>query len=243
MTATASLEIWHAFVVDGQHVKKLVGFLHQPIGDVEIEATCVDGIERHFPDAKRLLAYENALSCAIRELRISARSDDGSKAATLVFSDSEFRSVWADLSGTELVVQRLRDDIVTVIEGTRPWYARFARLDFFPVMFVALFALWVVLNLAVALNIATSFGWLATSGAEMTKETAALHRVYSVLLVLAAVAVGYILNRVRKRLFPIGTFAIGQAKERYEFLEKIRWAVCISFLVSLAAGVPYAILR
>jgi hypothetical protein len=42
---------------------------------------------------------------------------------------------------------------------------------------------------------------------------------------------------VRERLFPIGTFALGAGKSRYNVLEKIRWTV-VSLVASLLLLVP-----
>ena len=51
-----------------------------------------------------------------------------------------------------------------------------------------------------------------------------------------AIVVGWGLNRIRERLCPPVTFAMGQGKRRHENFEKIRWGVIVAFTVSLSAG-------
>jgi membrane-bound acyltransferase YfiQ involved in biofilm formation len=52
----------------------------------------------------------------------------------------------------------------------------------------------------------------------------------------AIILAGWVLSRLRNRLFPIGSFAFAQGKSHHELLEKFRWTVVIGLAVSILAG-------
>ena len=114
-------------------MKKLTRLLQDRIGKVQISVDCVDGFSREFNTLKDLSTYENSKSKRIYRIHLSARSDDFSKSATIVFRDS-FRfeaEVSIDVTGREDVVSRLKEEILDVMAGMRPWYNVIARVDFF----------------------------------------------------------------------------------------------------------------
>jgi uncharacterized membrane protein len=48
---------------------------------------------------------------------------------------------------------------------------------------------------------------------------------------------------LRKRFFPVATFAIGQGLTRHQHYEQIRWVVIVGFVISVLASIVVTVLR
>lgn len=130
MNVNYSETLSQAFVVGPDELKKLVELLQKRIGEVSISADCIDNIQREFTTVKDLIDYENPKSKRICRIYLSAR-EGFEKSATIAFRDSSSFSGGVSLSITarEDVVLRLKDKILDIVAGTRPWYNSLARLD------------------------------------------------------------------------------------------------------------------
>jgi hypothetical protein len=139
--AKINTERKHAFVVRLADLKKLWDLLQSRIGVVTISAKCGDEIERKFENLKQLKDFENSPQKTIVHLSLNSRSDDWKKSAEIKFSNSSNRVIDIRLSGSEQGVSRLYDDVSDILDGTRPWYSRLSKVDFFYVIgFVYWFA-------------------------------------------------------------------------------------------------------
>ena len=130
MSVNYSEELSQAFVLGPEELKKLVELLEKHIGTIRISADCTDKIQREFTTVKELIDYENPTSKRIRRIYLSAR-EDFEKSSTIVFRDSSSFSGGVSLSiaASEDVVLQLKDKILDIIAGTRPWYSLLTRSD------------------------------------------------------------------------------------------------------------------
>jgi hypothetical protein len=219
--ANYSSELKSAFVLGDEELRKLSRLLSERIGGVEYSAQCSDDVARTFTTLAELVNYENAKASHIRGLCISARSADYSKSATIRMSDSKQRCFSLDIDAREDVVARLRADVLNVVSGMSPWYAAFHQVNF----------LLILSAVALALSLARPAGVAAT-------------RIPISLAVAAIIllgAAGFVLNRLRDRVFPRAVFLIGQGKARYQHLERCHWGIGIAFVVSFLAGLVIAV--
>jgi hypothetical protein len=231
MESSYSTELPPPFIAGPEELRKLVDLLSERIGAVGIKATCADDVSREFSSLKELLAYENVKDREIRGLALKASSEDSMKHIRIDLSRAKWRGISLEIQGRDDVVTRLRADVLDVVAGMRPWYAVLHRVDFFLGAGFLLFVILMVVLSAVALK------WLPTgaSTAPSTRSTSREEAVAYVLLILFfAAAIG--LNRFRDKLFPRAAFLIGQAERRFRHLEQIQWAIVISFIVSVVAG-------
>ena len=236
MKGRYSKELSHAFVVSPDELEKMVELLQKRIGEVDISVKCADDFSREFNTVKELIAYENPKPKRIRSIHLSASSDNHSKSATIVFRDSFFRGVSIDINGREDIVSRLREEILDIAAGMRPWYNWIASANLFMILVIAS----CVLSFISAISIL--FEWIpisdaSTSNPSNTKETAV-----SILLLLGVLLVLWGFHRLRNFLFPKLVFTIGQGEDQFRLLEKIRWVVIIGFGVSLTAGLVVSII-
>jgi hypothetical protein len=229
MEASVFNERKHAFVLKQSGLKKIWDLFEARIGSVSVETGCADGIDRKFSDWKQLTAFDNPPQKQIVSLSIDARADNWSKSANLRFSKSSWRSIELRLQGTEQVVSRLYNDINDILDGVRPWYSMFARIDFFYIIgFICWFAFMVFM---VSLPNKPTNAW---EGLPIEKAILAVIIFICVFLVPAIFI--WLLNKLRVRFFPCATFALGQGEQRYHLDEKIRWSIVIGFVVSLVAS-------
>ena len=187
----------------------------------------------------RLDTVRNPRSKEIVELRLSARSKDGSKDASIDFSSVKWRPISLEFRADEDSVSKLKTGTLDVIDGARPWYGPIQSVDFVFAGIVAVMFLWL-----------TTFPITAFSKTQRTKAKASTkvtdkqHAIYQLVVfgVFASVfAIGAILNWARNSWFPLAVFAIGQGSDRFQSLERWHWGFLIAIVASVIAGVAILI--
>jgi hypothetical protein len=236
MDAHYSVELPQAFVAGEDEIKKLADLLSDRIGNLEIRADCADDVARTFKTVKELATFENAKGKEIRRLRFSAHSDDFKKRGTIDLSGSRSPGISLDFDARDDVVSRLRNELLDLIGGMRPWYAVLHRVDFASIAFLAYFLLWFGLLIVVA------FKWIqvdASKEQNLSGSARAQLIVYGGIALLFAL--GIVLNRFRDSIFPRAVFLIGQGIARFHYKERIQWGFVIGFIVSFAASLLIAV--
>lgn len=237
MNVNYSEELSQAFVVEPEELKKLVELLQKRVGTVSISADCVDNIERKFSTVKELIDYENPKSKRVCRIYLSARSEDYSKSATLVFRDSSSFSggVSLNITAREDVVLRLKDKILDIVAGTRPWYNSLARFDSATPTGFVFYLLFFVVVIILSTFIAFKFGLISDSKEEMKLRDQLRAFIWLTSIIFSIMYFAFF-SKLLKWLFPSAVFTIGQGESQYETLKRVQWGVVISFAVSFAAG-------
>ena len=227
MQASWSVSKDGAFVCEADDLERLTKLLESHVGEVSWEIACADGIDRSGQDLTALLDFDNAPNRRIQRLRLRARGNNAQCSASVRLG-CLFNVLDVSIDGPVEFVEQLRPALESQLYGLRAWYDPLARMDFVQVVFLLLLAAVLVATLAVAFD-------LIDSSNESPGPTArGQARLY--MAIGGAAVVGWGLNKIRERLFPPVTFAIGQGKRRHENLEQIRWGVIVAFAVSLLAG-------
>lgn len=239
MDVRYSEELSQAFVVSPTDLKKLVELLQKRIGKVDISADCIDKIEREFDTIKDLIAYENSKSKRICRIHLSARSDNYSKSAAIVFRDPSWliSGVSINVNGREDVVSRLKEEIRDIVAGMRPWYDVFARIDLGTIISIGFLILLVVLSIFIL------FEWIPVSDSTSSDSDNAKGSAFSIVFLVITSLGLWGFYRLRRILFPRAVFTIGQGESRFRILETVHWGVVIAFFVSLAAGLVLLIFK
>lgn len=236
MNVNYSEELSQAFVVGPNELKKLVELLQKRIGKVSISADCIDKIQREFTTVKDLIDYENPQSKRICRIYLSAR-EGFEKSATIAFRDSSSFSGGVSLSITarEDVVLRLKDKMLDIVEGTRPWYNLLARSDLATPSGLIFYFLFFLVVSVLSTFIAFKFGLISNSKEETEFEDQ-LGAFISLTSIIFVIVYFTFFSKVLKWLFPLAVFTIGQGKSQFKSLKRVQWGVVISFAVSFAAG-------
>jgi hypothetical protein len=228
MKASLDLAKNQPFVFTDREAKRFSELLSKHIGEVNIVTSCADAIRREFKSARDLIEYENAKSSEIEYIAYTAYSEDGQKTASLRMGKMVDRTVELNISGPEPTVKKLKDELCDVIEGIRPWYWMVCYINFYVVMLV----LYILgMNL---INLLTPDDSKPSPGLKLGRALLGLAVFVSVIGLF--VLLGWILNILRRKYFPMGMFAIGQGEQRHRVGEKIRWIVIIGFLLSVLAS-------
>ena len=233
-----SEQLSYAFVVGPADLKKLVELLQKHVGKVAISADCIDEIERNFNTVKDLIAYENPKSKRIRRLHLRARSGDDSKSATIVFREPfwPFEGVSIDMTGREDIVSELKEKVLDILSGMRPWYSWIARADLGTILCIGWFTLFFIYQISIW------FEWIPVSDSPASASIKAKATAIGTLFLLVVLLGLWGFHRLRGALFPKLVFTIGQQESRFRLLEKIRWGVVITFGVSLIASLAASII-
>ena len=132
MTVQYSKRFSQAFVIGGSKLKKLTELLKNRVSNVSVSAGCVDGMSYEFKTVEDLIAYENPKSKKIVSIELYAESEDLSRSARFSFVSQDFLTtgISIKITGNEDIISRLRDEILDIIKGTRPWYDVLSRFPY-----------------------------------------------------------------------------------------------------------------
>ena len=228
---------------DVQHICKI---LEDGGAKVSMSVDCADDIQRTFATFEELDAYENTPSKQVAELSVSAtKSEVGGPIDSCCVQFGREGRVAVDIEGDEFQGLYLRDQLLDVVEGLRPWYANLSKALSSDMVPVFLFGFLLVVAAFIDHYFLTDERPERADGgpeAPSFRRTFPFVYVSMFVIVLGPIAVGlFVLRRGQQTLFPKSAFALGQGAKRYEAREKMRWAVVgvatsivIAVFVSLA---------
>ena len=234
MDATAEFSVNFAFVLEPVQIKKVYKLLKDRIAKPNINAKCSDDMVREFVDVKNLLEYENSCDRRILSLTFWSKTEDWKKQARISFTEHSWGTINFTVEGAENTVIRLKEELGDIVDGTKAWYWRISRIDFFYVILVIAFIGYTVLKV-----------YTDTLEKSSSKEEFDLLKTLGAIGILTGVialfpASIWTLNLLRRRFFPAAVFAIGQESKRFQIDDKIRWTLIGGFLVSFAASIVVA---
>lgn len=219
----------HAFVLQASDLVKLWRLLAKYGGAVTVSVDCTDDIRRQFDNLDELLSYDNPSTKRIKALFITSSPHDREYASIAFEEERYIRSVIrTHIEAEDRLDSTIRDGIVDVIDGMKPWYSPFARTTF---PFGSVFTICTYIGLWWLLG-QLSLNFVSLKDAS---ESTVIFFLAALSVVAAFVMTG--LNRLRRRAFPVCYFALGQGKRRYDAEERIRWGVIVALVVSVLAAV------
>ena len=214
-----------AFVCEAEDLERLTRLLELEVGEISWEIACADGVTRSGDNVAMLLEFDNAPNRKIQRLRLHAGGYVAERSASVQLGGS-LDVLHVSIDGPAEVVDQLRPALESQLSGLRVWYGRVADFDFLGASMLFLFLLGGTLFLAVVL----------LESSNESAETSRRPQAIFITVIVGIPVIAWGLNKIRDRLFPRVTFAIGQGKRRHEHLEKVRWGVIVAFGVSLSAG-------
>ncbi|HWR31760.1 MAG TPA: hypothetical protein VN631_18235 [Negativicutes bacterium] len=234
MEAHTKFDIAHAFVATSSDISMLWGIFQKAGLTITATISCTDGLVRHFDNCDSLVKYENPTRAAITSLEISAKSRDPYTTAEISLGARYSAPISISLRGEEHAVSLMRTYVSDTVDGMRAWYSRLSTIDFFYVWFPIFMVLFLLAKIM--------------SPSDIPHPAMPLKRAIEVLAIFAAgiagiAAVIWAIAWLRKRFFPLATFAIGQGLSRHQHNEQVRWVVIIGFVVGVGASIFATILH
>lgn len=231
-----------AFVLTEEDVNALVELL-SAVGPPKCSIKCSDDLTRTFENIEALLKFDNSPLRAINELSIDSRDWDTSTSGSIKLENvALYPNVTLHLEGADNQITKLNDELEARLAGMRPWYAVFTSLKIVVPAFV-------LLLFTVGLTLIDT-AW-SVSPNELNSQflqglqDATLRKI-AVIAALAVwgVQIGGLITLPWwfNRLLPVGSFAIGQGKSRYELREKVRWGVVIALVVGVLGSLIVALI-
>lgn len=219
MHSEFSKRVVGSFVARADELKKLDRMMKR-ISPAKIYAECRDDVRRQFTSIEELIRFENAMQSEIVLLRLESNDFTANKRCTITFSRKWYNyGIDLEITGRDDVVTRLRDDAVTILSGTRPWYGWIADQNAFFVIILLMIAIGLAGHAYLAFFSSTSH--LPSKPTSPREDSLVQLFAYALLATLALLA--FVLQKTKNWLFPYGVFVIGQGDARHRFREKARW--------------------
>lgn len=178
---------------------------------------------REFSNWRQLASYDNPASKEVIELSIKARSEDWEIRADVHFSSTPRHTVEIDICAREQVASKVKDGLSDILEGVRPWYSMLVRVSFehLPLLAIMLYLAW-------------WFTYGSSIEKPVERSEASPRDTFGPFITNIMVSLGILsilhflskaLDKVWSWLFPRVCFAIGQGKQRYNTVERVRWII------------------
>lgn len=233
-----SSRIVRPFLLASEDIKKLNELLSSHGASCSFEISCKDGLSRTYPTVNELLEFENPPKKQVESLAITARSKDRETGhyASLKFTNGSYDTIIIHLDGPEDIISKINNGIEDFFPRLKPWYGRLAVINYIVVAFGLLVIPIVVVYVALAL------GLVQTPEADPTQKSTkefTQGTLKGSIAGMTILGIGYSLNRIRDRFFPMGVFAFGQGVARDKLNETIRRSILGSIGTSLLAIFGY----
>ena len=227
MNVHYSKELPQAFVIGSSELEEVVALLEEHIGGIYIRVECSDDLSRDFETVEELIAYRNPKSKEILRIYISALSDNYSKSAGMTFVHSIWSGILIKFKGPEDTVSRLKEEILDIIEGMRPWYNIVYNSK---VRTTISLIFGVIIGLCIPSALGYKIGEIGLRN--LLRDVMPIQ----LIAVIIFLPLWFLVQKPYSYLFPQASFLIGQGISRFEHQQRVRWGVVIAFFVSLAAG-------
>ena len=236
-TKTRSINI--AFVLDAQALDRITDLLTKKVlerielderrfkKEIEYEAELSDGTTKSKLSIEDLLDLPNSPTKQIKQIRIHTPYAAEELQATVWFKNEMITPVYYTMRGDEEAVESLSSNLEDEIAGVRQWYTPLTSDRAFMMMM----GYSVVLSLLLLVSVLSSvlFRIKPLIGNMPVAASSIL------LLVPPAILIGLTLFGVK--LFPAGTFPIGQGEQRHKRLTYIRNLILTGVMLPIPVGI------
>jgi hypothetical protein len=207
---TRSLKI--AFVMDAHHLQRLKIILGEVGDSLEYTIKFSDGSSVQYSDIKDIINLPNPARKAITSLTANA-AREGQSASVIVKTSSE-PYVEYTISGTQQKIAYFGEQLDDWIATIKQWYSWFLDGAGSAIFYITTF----VFPLFLASRLPDHFPKLRPWA-------------------LAILAITIVAEILLFKLFPKGTFAIGDGIRRYRVITNVRTVCLVGYLISLLGSV------
>jgi hypothetical protein len=232
MRTTRDEALTAPFVIAMEDLRTIDNLCNESFSSREFRAECSDSLVRHFTSLDDLSAYDNPRRARITKLTVSARSPDYRASLILSLGTSgNDNNIYFSLDAESQTAAHTNSLITDWLEGVRPWYSFLARSGVVRLLERLSALLFLIAGLMFAIS-------RIQAPHQPVDLNAILNLTAQGIVFVAPCALAFVvIEIVRERVFPMGTFRIGQGDKRHKDLELWRTVVVLGFVVSLAAGI------
>lgn len=219
-------------LITEESLSRLGNILSEEFDELDITINCSDNVSHSYSSIESLLSYQNPKSSKIEEILIECyHSEIGKKWTRIRISSLKYIEGFEyDVKISSRSVYDVRDKIEKVIEGTIPVYHFFRFINLVNVFAVLSFILLFVLVCFLLTGEADYSG--RTIDSDFWKR-----EILSAILGVVFFAFFLLLEKINTFLFKRTFFLIGDEKERYNFIKKIRWSLILPLIMGIVISV------
>jgi hypothetical protein len=235
-----SRELRMAFLLDEERLRRLTSLLKEKAHEEDISytvehsegttviAASIDEI-LELPNSRRRKITSLTLDAPSRDVRESS-SQQYSLFAHITLEDNRHRPVSYDIAGEYDEVVACSDRLEEHLLGLRQWYTPFIRASFIDIFLYLFLAVITFIGLLIGAQ-----GYFSGTLA-LTFEVRYLAAYMLGFVVIFLIVGSGVLQPLLKRLYPTGTFAIGQGIERHKRLNTIRYTIFTGVILAGLVG-------
>jgi len=238
MKLSKSQGLTQPFVLEASDLEKLCEKLQEVTPKLDFEISCKDDLKREFPTLEEFLKFDNAPKREIQKLRISGFSEDLKTRVWIKYDKDPRSNFFVSIEGDEKSAPRLDDYIDEHLASLKPWYSLIARTDFGLIATIVWVSLFLGILIATGIRKPSAF----RESFSLNAGEVFMQVLVGALSTLVPVTVGFILNKIRASVFPMGVFGIGQGVKRHKDKEILRTGVIVAFFVSFISSITVALI-
>ncbi|MBN1965879.1 MAG: hypothetical protein JW910_14610 [Anaerolineae bacterium] len=238
-----------AFVLDERSLRQISAILADVSARINYGVKCLDNSEFETESIEDILNLPNTIERQI--LSISLRTDwttDPNIQITLRQDRSSFASLGAveyRISGNEKDVYFHSDRVESNLLNLRQWYTPFAVRDYVMILlsFLGAISLGLVVSsvlITIGLSLASGIPMQSSSSSSISSS---FGWAMGITISALTIALGTALNSIRRRVFPVGEFLIGDGVRRHKRVQFARslilsiFGVLFSIALSILANI------
>lgn len=236
MQVSRSNRTTSVFVLTWDDVDDIVQKMSKYCQKITIAASCSDHLERKFENLEELRNFQNSEKSSIKELQIKARSDDYKSSLSVTFNDEDRSNFRFSIDADEGIAIAMNDWLEGVKDRVRPWYHRIATSEW--VLWLGIFLL-----IVLAGKIPSLFAHAGDGEFKRVLAQSVSSRTSSDISLLIALGffiptlLSRLLNPIKRRYFPMGSFSFGDGMRREQKNETTRTVIIGGFAISILATV------
>lgn len=227
-----------AFVIDKSQIEKLHALFSKEFNEVTITIRCADKVIRKYDILDEFLKFENATNKKIRFLEIEGAAT-GKFATLSLNAATERKPISLAIRGSDDFVAVFKEKLEDIITGLKPWYSAVAMANIVTIMVA-------ILCVAIVSCLLFIGGFIFIKGIPKIGGDETFHFediLFGGLLGLAPQTLGYVLNIIKRIVFPVAFFKLGQQVQVFESIEPYQKALRLSTIILGMLAIGFAILK
>ena len=228
----------HALLIKEEHLQELFELIKAYYANIKVEAECIDDTYLTFGDINEIFDFRNKNNNQIIKILINADNAPNMRSFDDSFElemSSKYRLENANFKIYSISYkdcQFLTSEIEKIFIQMRPWYHLFAKINFFYVLFVT------VLCVVVIYSVYFSFFPTPSTISIPLKRFWTIHALFYLFILInfPPFSLWKLIHRFYKYIFPVVFFLIGDQKEEYTKIEKMRHKIFDIIVISIATS-------
>lgn len=225
--------IKEAFLIDSIDLNSFDNLLNDLPGETTYSVETADKINRKYESMDTILSHENSSKNPIQKIIIYKHSIDPNLTLVTSFNKNSGVSYYFSTKQESLIPKFNR--FIDTVEGTKAWYSPLSKHHY------TSSSIFLVGLSMLIVGILGSYGLILESNEWIASLTKADINLMLFLFLALGILIGYIIDKLKSKIFPNGFFAIGQGKKRHRELIFFQASILTIFVAILGLIIGVAL--